>query len=137
VSAGFAPESVSISEGLKLVVREDEFRKLFDSALEKAATAAEQVLRHPVPRVFEIKFHGLAPHTRLLSADLAFEQLYIGPDRFYRVIDVSVCKVTDRVTTIYLVVSGHPPSPFGQTWNQPKGSGPFKQVLATRIETGR
>jgi hypothetical protein len=112
----------------------EEFKILFDQALEAAAQNAEKKLGRPVPRQFEIELHGLAPHSRILARDLAFEQVYINPNQFYRVIDVSLRRVSKDMSTVCMVISGHTPGPLSQTWNQPPGSGPFKQVLANEVE---
>lgn len=112
----------------------EEFKTLFEHALEVAAQNAEKKLGHPVPRRFEIETHGLAPQPRVLKKDDACEEIYLGPDRFYRIIDISVCCVSKDVSTVYMVVSGHPPGALNQTWNQPPGNGPFKQVLADEVK---
>lgn len=110
------------------------FATLFERALEIAARNAEAGLGRPVPRTFEIELHGLAASRKLLTADAVVDVIYISADRFYRVINVSVSKVSKKTTTIHMVVSGHPPSPLNQTWNEPPGAGPFKQVLAKEVE---
>jgi hypothetical protein len=74
-------------------VTKQEFRILFDDALEVAADNAAERIRRPLPRNFEIEMHGLADHSRLLTTDQAFELLYLGQDRFYRIIDISVIAV--------------------------------------------
>ena len=112
----------------------DEFQLLFDRALEIAAQNAEKVLGRPVSRTFEIEVHGLAPKVRLMEKDAAFDGIYLGPERFYRIIDLSVRHVSKDLTTVFMRISGHSPAPFDQTWNQPPGSGPFKQLLAAKIE---
>ena len=112
----------------------EEFKILFERALEVAAQNAEKKLGRPVPRQFEIELHGLAPHSGMLSKDLALEQVYINPMQFYRIIDVSVRRVSKDVSTVCMVISGHTPGPLSQTWNLPPGCGPFKQVLANELE---
>ena len=112
----------------------EEFKALFEHALEVAAENAEKKLGCPVPRKFEIEMHGLSPHVRILRKDDAFEEIYLGPDRFFRVIDLSVCRVAEEASTVYMVISGHTPGSLNQTWNQPPGSGPFKQVLADKVK---
>ena len=113
----------------------DEFRTLYERALDVAAQNAEAKLRCSVPRNFQIELHGGAPSARTLSKDEAFEEIYLGPDSFYRVIDLSVCRVEHGLSIVYMVISGHRPGPLDQTWNQPPGNGPFKQVLASEIST--
>ena len=111
-----------------------EYLSIFETALDVAAKNAESMLGFPIPKMYEIGFHGLAPSSRSLSKEAAFEALYLGPDRFFRIIDISVRRVSNQVCTVFLRVSSHPPGSFDQTWNQPAGSGPFKQVLASEIE---
>src|SRR5437867_1621855 len=108
-----------------------EFKNLFEHALDVAAQNAEKKLGRPVPRQFEIAMGGFS---RILRKEDVFEEIYLGPGRFYRIIDISVCRVSKDLSTVYMVVSGHAPGPLDQTWNQPPGSGPFKQVLANEVK---
>ena len=117
-----------------MTMTRDAFRILFQSALETAADHAAGILGHAVPHAFEIEMHGLAPASRTLTVDEAFNEIYLEPERFYRVIDLAVLRVSGEVTTIFMRVSGHPPDTFERTWNQPPGSGPFKQLLPDKIE---
>lgn len=112
----------------------EEFKALFEQALEAAAKNAETKLGRPVPRMFEIEMHGLAPGPRILKKDDAFEEIYLGPDRFYRIIDLAVRRVAKDACTVFMGISGHTPGPLNQTWDQPPGSGPFKQVLADEVK---
>lgn len=112
----------------------EEFRTLFAQALEVAAQNADKKLGYPVPRRFGIQMHGLASRPRMLTQEEAFEEIYIGAERFYRIIDIAVRSVTKDVTNVFMGISGHEPGPLSQTWNQPAGSGPFKQVLACHVE---
>ena len=115
----------------------EEFRLLFERALEIAAENADKQVGRPVPRSFEIEMHGgvipgVIPHSRIMKKDDAFE-VYLAPDRFYRVINVSVSRVSKDVSTVRISISGHTPGPFNETWNQPPGNGLFKQVFATEV----
>lgn len=112
----------------------NEFGVLFDDALEVAARNAEKKLGRPVPRIFEIEMHGLAPHSRRLMKNQALDEIYLAADRFYRIIDLAVRRINKDVSMVFMRVSGHEPGTFSQTWNQPPGSGPFKQLLADDIE---
>jgi len=112
----------------------EKFRLLFEQGLEVAAHNAELNLGRTVPRRFEIEMHGLAARPGTLTMDDAFKEIYLGPDRFYRVIDLAIIRVSSEVSTAYMNVSGHEPGTFDQTWNDPVGSGPFKQVLANKIK---
>jgi hypothetical protein len=111
----------------------EEFRLLFERALEIAAENAERQVGGPVPRSFEIEMHGVGPHPKIMKKDDTFEAIYLGPDRFYRIIDVSVTRVSKEVSTVFICISGHNAGPLNETWNQPPGSGPFKQLLATEV----
>ena len=115
-------------------MNKDEFKALFDRALETAAQNAEAKLGHTVPRKFSIEMHGLDAHPRVLEANDAFEEIYLGGDRFYRVIDLAVCGISADACRVFMRISGHAPGSFDQTWNRPPGSGPFKQILANDIK---
>jgi len=112
----------------------EEFRTLFEHALEVAAQNAEKKLGRPVPRQFEIEMHSLAPKKRILKKEEVLDEIFLGSSRFYRIIDISVCRVSKDVSTVYMVVSGHAPGTLNQTWNRPPGNGPFKQVLADKVK---
>lgn len=112
----------------------DDLRTLFEQALEIAAENAEKKLGMSVPRRFEIEVHGLAPKARILMKDQALEEIYLGADRFYRIIDIAVCRISKDVSTVFMGISGHAPGRLNETWNQPTGSGPFKQVLANEVK---
>lgn len=117
----------------------EEFRRLFDSALESAARNAEGHLGHSVPRSFRILLHGAGHPGDLVEPETALDALYISEDRFYRIIDVAVQAVDPRCTTVFVRASSHTPSRFEQTWNDPPGGGPFKQLgpMLIRDELGR
>jgi hypothetical protein len=112
----------------------EEFRQLFEQALEAAAQNAEAQLGLAIPRCYEIEMHGRLPGPRMLGKDAAFSELYLGPDRFFRIIDVAVRRVSKNETIVFMHVSGHEPGHLNQTWNQPPGMGPFKQLLSDKIE---
>jgi hypothetical protein len=113
-----------------------EFADLLDSALQVAAQNAELRLKRSVSRHFVIDFHGLAPMARTITQAEALDLLYLGPDVFYRLIDVAVIKVDENMSTIFMRISGHKPSTLQNTWD-PGGAGPFKQLQAAKIEVGR
>jgi hypothetical protein len=116
---------------------ECEFGLLFARVLEEAAINAEVRLKRPVSRDFEIEQHGATSHSgaALLTPDESLMTLYLGPDSFYRIIDVGVIAVRASKTTVFVCVSGHQPSSFEHTWNQPPGNGPFKQIIFDQIST--
>jgi len=111
-----------------------EFRNLFLRAMNAAAENAEARLARPVPRSFTIELH--APPSspgQTVSVDRALDKIYLGHDRFYKVIDVAIRRRLPRKSVAYVRVSGHPPAPFSQTWD-PANLGPFKQIVAEEIE---
>jgi hypothetical protein len=115
-------------------VTKEEFRGLLLSALEIAIQRAEKRLGRSVPRGIEIEFNGLAPGARMMTVEDALEALYLGPDKFFRIVDVAVLRVLQDRCVVFMCFSGHRPASFSETWNQPEGSGPFKQLDALRIE---
>lgn len=115
-------------------MNKDQFKTLFEQALVVAAQNAQKKLGRPVPLTFEIEMHGLAPHPTTMRQQDALNAIYLGPDRFLRIIDVSVTKVSKNVSTVFMYISGHKPGRFEETWNQPPGSGPVKQLLAEEVE---
>jgi len=68
----------------------DEFRELFMRALRIARENAEVKHRTPIPHSFEIELHAPGSSGQLVTADEALDQIYLGSDRCYRVIDVAV-----------------------------------------------
>jgi len=111
-----------------------EFNVLLIRTLEAALHTAEKRLGRSVPHRLEIQFHGLAPHSRAMTPEDALEALYLGPDTFFRIVDVAVLQVLKDRCVVFMRVSGHKPGSFSETWNQPEGSGPFKQIDTHTIE---
>jgi hypothetical protein len=60
------------------------------------------------------------------------DKIYVGSDRFYRIIDVAIIEVLSNEYVAFVRVSGHAPDALGVTWD-PTGSGPFKQLIAEKI----
>ena len=110
-----------------------EFRGLLLQALSAAAENAEARLARPVPRSFVIELHAPGSSGRTLSVDQVLDQIYLGSDRFYRIIDVAIRRLLPGRSVAFVRVSGHPPVPFSQTWD-PSHLGPFKQIIAETIE---
>jgi hypothetical protein len=105
-----------------------EFGRLFQSALDAAALDTEAKLGRQLPHRFRIRLFGAGHSGDLLSPESALDALYLGEHRFYRVIDVGTIEVGDECLTIFVRASAHTPGSFEQTWNDPPGSGPFKQL---------
>jgi hypothetical protein len=111
-----------------------EFRELFEDALELAAVNAEKKLGRGIPRIFEVSLHGAGYPGVLMNPNDALDNLYLGDDLFYRIIDVAVVEVGEASTKVFVRASQHTPAKFEQTWNTPPGSGPFKQLIAEEIK---
>jgi hypothetical protein len=60
------------------------------------------------------------------------DQIYLGSDRFYRIIDVAIKELLPRETVAFVRVSGHPPAEYSKTWDA-SALGPFKQIIAEKI----
>ncbi len=110
-----------------------EFRKLLVQALNRAAASAEVELARPVPRSFLIELHGAGSPGQTVPVDAALNRLYLGSDRFYRIIDVAIKKLLPGKSVAFVRVSGHAPTNFDKTWN-PSDLGPFKQIIGETIE---
>jgi hypothetical protein len=111
----------------------DDFRKLFIRALNLAAENAEARLAKSIPHSFEIALYAPGSPGRTLSIDEALDRIYLGGDRFYRIIDVAVTGLRPGGSVVFVRVSGHPTTEYGKTWD-PAKLGPFKQILAEQIE---
>ena len=111
----------------------DDFKVLFDQAIAKAIENAKQKLGRQIPQDVQILLHGAGHSGDLLSRVDALDALYLGEDKFYLVIDVAVVAVSNQLTRVFVRASNHRPGSFEQTWNDPPGSGPFKQVISKEI----
>ena len=111
-----------------------EFRRLFENALEIAAKNAERKLAHKVSRNFQVLLYGGGHSGVLLDPVTASDELYLGEDKFYRIIDIAIVEVNRQGTTVFVRASDHRPGTFEQTWNDPPGSGPFKQLISMKIK---
>lgn len=111
-----------------------EFKELFEATLEKAAKNVEEQYQVNVPRYFEVEFHGLGYSGDLISIETAVDRMYLGDDLFYYLIDVGVKEADAQSTRVYVAVSAHSPrATINETWNQPVGSGPFKQIISLQF----
>lgn len=115
-------------------MNKQKFSQLFANSVELAIQKAEKRLGFKLPRSYQIQLYGAGSSGLLLEPACALDRLYLSEDKFYRIIDVAVVKVSKQSVTVFVRASGHKPTPFAQTWNQPLGSGPFKQINAMKIE---
>jgi hypothetical protein len=119
------------------LMSKQQFSLLFANALEIAAVQAEKQLKRAILRQFEIELHGAGKSGYIISPDEALDLIFLGEDRFYRTIDIAVISVWPSKTRIFLRISNHTPSTFEDTWNQPSGMGPFKQIVTDQIRIYR
>lgn len=103
---------------------------MFVQSLDIAAVNAESALGKQIPREYKIQLYGSGHSGDVLDVDKAASLLFINESSSYRIIDVAVKQVSPSLSTVFVRVSGHEPVPFEQTWDTPKGRGPFKQIMA-------
>jgi hypothetical protein len=113
---------------LSIAMHKEEFAQLFLKNVQAALAEAETRLGVAFAPEFEIEFHGCGVPGDTISPQRAVDIMYLGEDRFYRIVDIGVKSVTKNKATIFVRVSGHRPSSFEETWNTPKGNGPFKII---------
>lgn len=111
-----------------------QFLSLFEKNIEDALRLAEKVLNARISRNIEVELHGAGHSGLLTDVEKAVDILYLGEERFYRIIDVGVKGAGKSCTRVFVGVSGHKPTRFDDTWNTPTGNGPFKPVEPMKIE---
>jgi hypothetical protein len=109
-----------------------EFEKLFERALNVAAAKAEAEFGTSVARSFQIELHASGYEGRVVSCDEALDQIFLGNDSFYKIIDIAIKELRPGESVAFVRVSGHPAVPLDQTYD-PSGLGPFKPLTASRI----
>jgi hypothetical protein len=109
-------------------MQKDEFARRFRNSIEEARTQAAGVLGEslPVENIVHLIGHSGKP-TANVSVEEAINDLYLGDDKTYRVIDVAVLKVNGGRTLILVRPTSHEPSQV--MWDTPVGSGPFKVMV--------
>jgi hypothetical protein len=113
-----------------MTVTKDQFRRLFEQVLERAAKLADVQLGRSIPRSFRIQLHVLQYSGQEVDLNTATDALFLAEDRFYRIIDVSVVSVRPTESVVFVRASGHPPCAFSETWDA-NDQGPFKQLGAS------
>ena len=83
-------------------------------------------------QVTEVEFHGVGLKGKMVSVREALDALYISGDRFYRIVDVGLKPSAGGNRVVFVRVSDHPPGTFDETWNTPRGMGPFKVLDPAR-----
>lgn len=99
------------------------FRRLFEEAVRRALREAG-LSNGSEP---EVELHGTPNPPGHISLEKALELLWLGPDRFYRIVDVGAYSQRGDPPVLFVRISGHKPSRFAETFD-PADLGPFKSV---------
>jgi hypothetical protein len=104
------------------------FERLFRTVLLKGAFVASQLAGVRVPRRFRIDVVGGDDPGRHDDVAGAAHALWRHDRRFYPRIDLAVGEIVgERAHAVALVSPGRPCA-FDDTWNSPRGYGPFRLV---------
>jgi hypothetical protein len=114
-------------------MNKQEFGQLFLRCARQALASTQKQLDVPLADDFDIELHGAGISGELISCDRAVELMYIGENLFYRIIDIGVKAVIKNRAIIFARISAHHPLSFEETWNTPKGNGPFKIIETKNI----
>jgi hypothetical protein len=112
-------------------VSREQFAGLFARELERAVRVVEMSLGHPVGRPIRVRLGS--PNTNPTPPDQAVDALYLGPNRFFRAIELAVVELGPNYTDVMASPSGHAPGPFSRTASYANGGGPFTHALAQEI----
>lgn len=108
------------------------FRNLLVQVLNQVKANTEEQLERPLADQFEIELYGAYHAGSILNLAETLDAIFLDEERFYRVINVSVCEISQQKTRFRLGVSGHEPSTFKKTWDS-SGWGPFKEIIPVQI----
>jgi hypothetical protein len=111
-----------------------EFARLFRDVVQQAIKNAESRLKSRLPQNARFLLNGWGSEHPTMDETDTLEQLYINEHSFYRIIDIGVIRFNEEYVFIVARRSGHEPTSFDKTWNDPKGLGPFKQIMFAAIE---
>jgi hypothetical protein len=114
-------------------LKKNEFVELFRKHLELSAQIAENNIGHPISRNIGILRDSPFPNGRRISIEQAADELFISEMELFRIIDLAVVEVSPTTTWVWVRESGHKTTDISKTWNQPLGSGPFKEIVAKDI----
>lgn len=106
---------------------QSEFATAFARQVRLAVDTARQRLGRRLPDNIVIELHGSGQEAARMTVDEAAESLFLGADRFYRIIDLGVVGADEVTTRVFVRPSNHRPGVWSQTWD-PAGAGPFKQL---------
>ncbi len=104
------------------------FERLFRTVLLKGAFVASQLAGVRVPRRFRIDVVGGDYPGRYDDVADAARALWRHDRRFYPRIDLAVGEIAGERARAVAFVSLGAPCAFDETWNSPRGYGPFRLV---------
>jgi hypothetical protein len=113
-------------------VNREEFKAYFNDALNVAAAQAEKHFRLNVPKNKSVELHGAGHAGDRVAPDVAADALYLGPERFHKLIDVLIKWIEGDTAVVFVRVAGFEPCPWEMTVD-PGGLGPFKTMLSAEI----
>jgi hypothetical protein len=96
-------------------VNREEFKAYFNDALNVAAAQAEKHFRKNVPKHKSVELHGAGHGGDRIAPDVAADALYLGPDRFYKLIDVLIKWIEGDTALVFVRVAGFEPCPWEAT----------------------
>lgn len=114
-------------------VTKEHLTELFHRALVAAADKAESKAKITLPRTFMINLQAFGNTADLLTCDQAIDQIYLGCDNFYKVIDVAIIAYRAAYSVAFVRVSGHPPGAFTETI-APEEFGPFNVLVSEKLD---
>jgi len=114
-------------------MRKDEFGELFVRCARQVLANAQQQFDVPMSDDFDVELHGAGLTGQVVDQDRAVDLMYLGKDLFYRIIDIGVKAVVKNRPILFVRISAHEPAEFRQTWNTPKGNGPFKIIAPSNM----
>jgi hypothetical protein len=97
--------------------------RLFEIAAERALKDAGL----PPSGDLGVEFHGTSIQQNPITMQQTVDLLWLGPDRFYVVVDVGVLRGGEGQPVLFVRPSGHEPGPLSSTW-RPDDLGPFKSI---------
>jgi hypothetical protein len=103
-----------------------EFKSLFKQSINEAIDKTRSRVDEVISSNLMIELHGLGHTGDIISIDQAFDSIYLSDDLYWRVINISVKEIKPDHTIIFVRVGGPKPASFEETWNDPKGYGPFR-----------
>jgi hypothetical protein len=109
-------------------VDREQFRAYFTDALNVAAARTQEHFRLNLPKNTSVELHAAGHGGDRMGPDAAADALDLGPERFYKLIDVMVKWIEGDTTVVFVRATGFEPCPWEAT-HDPEGLGPFKTTL--------